>query len=68
LLLIDDYDRLADLDSSDSETESAGNPLQKLRGWLQAAGLQVQRLHPLDTDTDHLLLAEGRLHESRIAA
>jgi len=59
LLLIDDYDRL---------TELAGNPLTEIRRWLTAAGLEVERVCPVDTPDAHLLLAECRGARRRIAA
>jgi ArsR family transcriptional regulator len=54
LALIEDYDRLA-------EAPAGGrNVLATLRGWLDAAGLDCERLRPVDTGTRHLILAMGR--------
>jgi ArsR family transcriptional regulator len=49
LLLVEDYDELA-------QRESAGNPISLVRDWLAEAGLLVTRLHPVDLDGRHLLL------------
>ncbi len=55
LVLIDDYDKL------ESDAAGGGNALQTLRRWLQDAGLQCERLRPIETATQHLILAVGRL-------
>jgi DNA-binding transcriptional ArsR family regulator len=58
LLLIDDFDAL--------ETASAGNPITTLRQWFGAAGLEFVRVHPVDTEHGHLLIAVGR-RRARVA-
>ncbi|HVF18422.1 MAG TPA: metalloregulator ArsR/SmtB family transcription factor [Steroidobacteraceae bacterium] len=57
LLLIDDFDAL--------EKACGGNPIATLRQWFATAGLEFVRVHPLDTEHGHLLIAVGR---RRIAA
>jgi len=52
LLLIDDFEAL--------EQACRGNPITTLRSWFAAAGLEFVRVHPLDTEHGHLLIAVGR--------
>jgi DNA-binding transcriptional ArsR family regulator/precorrin-6B methylase 2 len=52
LLLIDDFDAL--------EEACAGNPIATLRQWFGTAGLEFVRVHPVDTEHGHLLIAVGR--------
>lgn len=52
LLLVDDFDAL--------EKACRGNPIAKLREWFAAAGLEFVRVHPIDTEHGHLLIAVGR--------
>jgi ubiquinone/menaquinone biosynthesis C-methylase UbiE len=52
LLLIDDFDSL--------EKACRGNPISRLREWFGAAGLEFVRVHPIDTEHGHLLIAVGR--------
>jgi ArsR family transcriptional regulator len=61
LLLVDDYDELA-------QRAPDGNPLALVRQWLAEAGLTVTRLHPLDLDERHLLLAAATGERSNAAA
>jgi DNA-binding transcriptional ArsR family regulator len=61
LLLVDDYDELA-------QRAPEGNPLALVRQWLAEAGLTVTRLHPLDVDEQHLLLAAATGERSNAAA
>jgi len=58
LLLIDDFDAL--------EKACAGNPIATLRQWFAAAGLEFVRVHPIDTEHGHLLIAVGQ-RRTRIA-
>jgi DNA-binding transcriptional ArsR family regulator len=58
LLLIDDFDAL--------EKACGGNPIATLRQWFGAAGLEFVRVHPVDTEHGHLLIAVGR-RRARIA-
>jgi ArsR family transcriptional regulator len=55
LIVIEDYDRL---ESRDPTGRRHG--LKTLRDWLQAAGLDCERLRPIETDTQHLIVAVGR--------
>jgi ArsR family transcriptional regulator len=50
LIVAEDYDAMA------ARAEGA-NPLATLKGWLAQAGLVCTRLHPLDLDGRHLVLA-----------
>jgi ArsR family transcriptional regulator len=50
LLVVEDYDALA-------LRATSGNPLALLRDWLADAGLACTRLHPVDLDGRHVLLA-----------
>ena len=59
VLLVDDYDELA-------QRAATGNPIALVREWLAEAGLLVTRLHPVDLDGRHLLLAVAT--SERIAA
>lgn len=48
VLIIEDFDALQD---------SHANPIMTLRQWLTAAGFSCKRIHPLDTESKHLLVA-----------
>jgi DNA-binding transcriptional ArsR family regulator len=50
VLLVEDYDALA-------QVAVTANPIALVREWLAAAGLVCTRLHPVDLDGRHLLLA-----------
>jgi ArsR family transcriptional regulator len=52
LLLIDDFDAL--------DRACDGNPIAALRAWFVAADLEFVRVHPVDTEHGHLLIAVGR--------
>ena len=52
LLLIEDYDALA-------ERDARGNPLGLLRDWIAQGGLLCTRIRPVDVGTGHLLLAHA---------
>ena len=45
-----------------------GNPLALLREWLAEAGLACTRLHPVDLDGRHLLLAIASCERAAAAA
>ena len=60
LLLVDDFDAL--------EQACRGNPITTLRQWFASAGLEFVRVHPLDTEHGHLLIAIGRRLHAAIAA
>jgi ArsR family transcriptional regulator len=49
VLIIEDFDALQDA--------SHINPIMTLRQWLTAAGFSCKRIHPLDTESKHLLVA-----------
>lgn len=51
-LVIEDFDTLSGL--------SAANPIATLREWCARAGLEIERLHPIDTEDAHLLVALAR--------
>jgi ubiquinone/menaquinone biosynthesis C-methylase UbiE len=51
LMVIEDFDAL-----DDEQT----NPIATLRGWFAAAGLECGRIHPVDTEHGHLLVALAR--------
>ncbi|PZN30912.1 MAG: ArsR family transcriptional regulator [Proteobacteria bacterium] len=51
VVVVEDFDRLADLHP---------NPIAVLRQWFAGAGLECVRLHPLDTESRHLLVAIAR--------
>jgi len=52
LIAIEDFDRL--------EAAAPQNALATVRQWLAQAGIACERLRPLDTGRDHLLLVIGR--------
>jgi ArsR family transcriptional regulator len=58
LMVIEDFDAL-----DDEQT----NPIATLRGWFAAAGLECGRIHPVDTEHGHLLVALAR-RKSTVAA
>jgi ArsR family transcriptional regulator len=58
LVVIEDYDRL-----EAAGEQSRRNALVTLRDWLQAAGLDCERLRPVETGAQHLILAVGRQHD-----
>lgn len=60
LLLIDDFDAL--------ETVCRGNPINELRKWFAAARLDFVRVHPIDSEHGHLLIAVGRRRMAASAA
>jgi DNA-binding transcriptional ArsR family regulator/precorrin-6B methylase 2 len=51
-ILIEDFDGLAGLGHA--------NPIATLREWLAQAGLECLRLHPVDTESSHVLVALAR--------
>lgn len=51
LIVIEEFDALAGAGS---------NPIATLRGWLQRTGFETIRIHPLDTESTHLLIALAR--------
>lgn len=52
LIVIEDFDHL--------ESSGARNPLAALREWLRHAGIDCERLRPVDAGNHHLLLTIGR--------
>lgn len=49
VLIIEDFDAL--------QEASDANPITTLRQWLSSAGFVCKRIHPLDTESEHLLIA-----------
>lgn len=60
-LIIEDFDSLHDA--------AKANPITTLRQWLATAGFECKRIHPLDTESKHLLIAVGeRVGTAKVAA
>jgi len=55
VIVIEDFDRL-----SERSGQSRANPLAIVRDWFVQAGLECDRIHPVDTDQGLLLVAVGR--------
>jgi ubiquinone/menaquinone biosynthesis C-methylase UbiE len=53
-ILIEDFDRLA------AATATDANPIATVRDWLARAGLECLRLHPVDTESSHVLVVLAR--------
>jgi ArsR family transcriptional regulator len=51
LIVVEDFDALDD---------GQANPIATLRGWFTQAGLDCGRIHPMDTEQGHLLVALAR--------
>lgn len=51
-VIIEDFDLLG--------AASSLNPIATLRDWFVKAGLEITRVHPVDTEAGHLLVAVGR--------
>jgi DNA-binding transcriptional ArsR family regulator/precorrin-6B methylase 2 len=51
-VVIEDFDTLS--------TAGGANPIATLREWFARAGLECQRVHPVDTEDAHLLVALAR--------
>ena len=51
-IVIEDFDTLSGV--------AAANPIATLRAWFARAGLECQRVHPVDTEDAHLLVALAR--------
>jgi SAM-dependent methyltransferase len=51
-IVIEDFDALS--------AAGAANPIATLREWFARAGLDCQRVHPVDTENSHLLVALAR--------
>jgi ArsR family transcriptional regulator len=49
LIVIEEYDELA--------IAEPGNPIATLQSWIRQAGLQCTRIHPIDTEHAHVLVA-----------
>lgn len=56
ILVVEDFDRLSE--------RGDANPLAALRSWFLQAGVDCERIHPIDTEQGLLLIALGR----RVAA
>jgi DNA-binding transcriptional ArsR family regulator/precorrin-6B methylase 2 len=59
-VVIEDFDALS--------SAGALNPIAKLREWFALAGLECQRVHPVDTENAHLLVALARRPAQTTAA
>lgn len=59
LMIVEDFDAL---------DEEKTNPIATLRGWFAAAGLECGRIHPVDTEYGHLLVALARRKAAASAA
>jgi ArsR family transcriptional regulator len=59
-VVIEDFDTLS--------TAGAINPIATLREWFARAGLECQRVHPIDTEDSHLLVALARRPAQTAAA
>ena len=59
-IIVEDFDALS--------SAGAANPIAVLREWFAHAGLQVERLHPVDTEDGHLLVALARRPAQTTAA
>ncbi|HZF24644.1 MAG TPA: metalloregulator ArsR/SmtB family transcription factor [Steroidobacteraceae bacterium] len=62
LIIVEDYDRL------DAQSSASRHPLAILREWFAACGLACERLRPVDTVGEHLIVAIGRRPASVAAA
>jgi ubiquinone/menaquinone biosynthesis C-methylase UbiE len=60
VLIVDDFDAL--------EAACGGNPITALRSWFGSAGFEFVRVHPLDTEHGHMLIAVGRRRSAVTAA
>jgi SAM-dependent methyltransferase len=54
LFIVEDYDRL------DAQGSASRHPLAILREWLAGCGLTCERLRPVDTASEQLIVAVGR--------
>jgi SAM-dependent methyltransferase len=60
VLVIEDFDSLHEAGKA--------NPIMMLRQWLARAGFDCKRIHPLDTESKHLLIAVAERLGTAIAA
>jgi ArsR family transcriptional regulator len=61
VLIVSDYEVL-------DERDPSGNPLSRLREWIERAGMVCSRLRPVDVAGRHLLVAAARTDSSVAAA
>lgn len=61
LIVVEDFDALA-------ADPAHPNPIATLRGWFRQAGLACGRIHPVDTEHGHLLVALARRVSPAIVA
>jgi ArsR family transcriptional regulator len=52
--------RIAVIEDYDALSASERDPIAVLRAWLQRAGFETTRIHPVDTESTHLLIAVAR--------
>ncbi|HEX2492880.1 MAG TPA: methyltransferase domain-containing protein, partial [Steroidobacter sp.] len=60
--------RLVVIEDFDALNAIGANPIAILRNWLQRAGFETTRIHPLDTESTHLLIALARRVDLTTAA
>src|SRR5262245_12933876 len=74
VVVIEDFDALAEasrgtrVEDASRAGDSRGNPIATLREWFARAGLECTRVHPIDTETGHLLVALARRTDRTTAA
>jgi hypothetical protein len=59
-VIVEDFDALSGA--------AGANPIAVLREWFARAGLQFERVHPVDTEDGHLLVALARRPAQTTAA
>jgi ArsR family transcriptional regulator len=55
LVVVEDFDRLGERGDA-----AHANPLATMRDWFSKAGIECERIHPVDTEQGLLLVATGR--------
>jgi ubiquinone/menaquinone biosynthesis C-methylase UbiE len=55
VIVVEDFDRLSERSSG-----TARNPIATLRNWFAEAGLECDRVHPIDTERGLLVVAVAR--------
>jgi ArsR family transcriptional regulator len=60
-IVIEDFDALSAM--------AGTNPIARLRGWFGSAGFECIRVHPVDTESGHLIIALARrIAQATVAA
>lgn len=52
--------RLIAIEEFDALTAHGANPIATMRRWMERAGFECSRVHPIDTESTHLLVALAR--------